>query len=203
MAVVENGFDRGAYPSNTKTVKKEETGRKVKKVVSGRVSVKKPSVKQRIIDGIVGDPAKDIGDYILFDVLIPNICGGIIDIVTGCAEMVFGNGAKNRTRQRNRGYMAYNTIGESKKRNSLKTLRSDEFRNISFSNYGDAEEVLSEMIRLIEEYGSVSVRDFYEMTGQSFTHLDEKFGWTTLDSCRSGRDSDGYVINFPRPKALD
>ena len=63
----------------------------------------------------------------------------------------------------------------------------------------EADEVLSIMDELIEQYGIASVADFYELIGIEGKHTDNQYGWKNLSEAKVVRDPDGgWVIKMPR-----
>lgn len=66
----------------------------------------------------------------------------------------------------------------------------------------DAYEVIDNMERLLDQYGVVTVGDFYDLTGVSHTPIDESYGWTSLNGVVAIQTRDGYIIDLAKPKPL-
>ena len=77
------------------------------------------------------------------------------------------------------------------------------FDDIILETRWEAEEVLSHMIDLIENYGVASVADLYELVGITGSFTDNKYGWTNLSSATVSRVRDGYLINLPNAQPID
>ena len=77
------------------------------------------------------------------------------------------------------------------------------YNDIVFSNRGDAEEVLSEMLEILEHFEVVSVADLFDLAGFSFKYTDEKYGWTNLQDARVERVCGGYTIRLPKATNID
>ena len=90
-------------------------------------------------------------------------------------------------------------------------LRVKELRRMTLAKYDDvviesraeAEEVLSNLIELIEQYDVAKLSDFYDMVGIDSDFSDEKYGWTNLSRATVSRVRDGYTIILPKPKPID
>lgn len=76
------------------------------------------------------------------------------------------------------------------------------YNDIVFSNRGDAEEVLSGMLEILEHFEVVSVADLFDLAGFSFKYTDDKYGWTNLQDARVDRVCGGYVIRLPKATKL-
>lgn len=75
---------------------------------------------------------------------------------------------------------------------------SNVVRVIEFDSANDANEVLSYMIDSIEQYGLVTVADFYELSDVASKFTDHQFGWTNLDGVRVVPiRGGGFYIAFP------
>ena len=75
---------------------------------------------------------------------------------------------------------------------------SNVVRVIEFDSANDANEVLSYMIDSIEQYGLVTVADFYELSGVASKFTDHQFGWTNLNGVRVVPiRGGGFYISFP------
>ena len=64
--------------------------KKVEKVVTGNVTIKKKSALVKIRDMFIAEDADKVGNYILMDVLVPSIKKAIVDIIKSSADMIFG-----------------------------------------------------------------------------------------------------------------
>ena len=67
----------------------------------------------------------------------------------------------------------------------------------------DAEAVLEHLIDYTVEYEMASVADFYELVDFPTTYIDNKYGWNDLRNARVLRVRDGYILDLPKPEALE
>ena len=143
----------------------------------------------------------------------------IADVTTGSIKRaIFGDNYINDDRRRNsndywygsrryvdnrmsasrgRGYVDYSRQSEKALHHKSDNV-SNVVRVIEFDSANDANEVLSYMIDSIEQYGLVTVADFYELSGVASKFTDHQFGWTNLDGVRVVPiRGGGFYISFP------
>ena len=77
------------------------------------------------------------------------------------------------------------------------------FDDIILESRGEAEEVLSHLLELVENYGVASVADLYELVGITGSFTDNKYGWTNLSTASVSRVRDGYLLNLPNATPID
>lgn len=197
--------------SNKATRAKENTpaGReKLKPVVSkGGTTKKKRTVMDKFKESFLGE-SENLGDYVLYDVLVPAFRDTISDMGFGVIERLFGNGRSyrghsNLTRDRGRSHVSYVNNRRDSGRDLDRSSRArHDFDHVLFKNKYEAEEVLSTMVHLIDEYNCVSVREFYELSNIEPEYTDDQYGWENLRGAYVERTRAGYVISFPPTRSL-
>ena len=75
--------------------------------------------------------------------------------------------------------------------------------DIIIENRGEAEDVLSRMDELIDQYGLVSVADLYDLVGINGNYTDNKYGWFNIRTASVVRVRDGYMIKLPKAVPLN
>lgn len=193
-------------PNNSdKAQSRPKTIERPKPMIKGKVTIKKPSAWSKFKEAFIGSQEGSIGDFVIYDVLVPALRGTISDLGVGIIEEMFGGGrrsygySRRDQGRRSLGYVSYNSPPPSY---SSRRERPSTFENIAFPTRGSAEDVLAYLQDIIYEYGCVSIRAFYEAAGLEAYHTDENYGWTNLNGVRISRDRDGFVIDFPRPVLL-
>ncbi len=196
------------FPSNSKTIEKKETTRKVTKAVV--IEKNKP-----LLARLFGDHMQDVGKYIMWDVLLPAAKSTISDIISNGIEMVLygepGTKRKGRLhRDRDRSYVSYNSIYDRQSRKSRHQERPSDrgrsrhqFDDIIIESKSEAEEVLTVLVEAIEMYDSCAVADLYEAVGLPTDFPDHKWGWFNLSSAYVKRDRFGYSLVLPKPEPLE
>lgn len=191
---------------------KVEQKKKLKPVVAkGNATKKKKTVFAKFKESFLGE-SENLGDYIMYDVLVPAFRDTISDMGFGVIERLFGNGRSrhsrsNIVRDRGRSYVSYNDSRRDSGRNDRRDLdRSSrarhEFDDIVFSNKWEAEEVLSSLVEMVSKYNEVTVREFYELSNIDPEYTDDQYGWTNLRDAYVERTRNGYVIVFPPTRPL-
>lgn len=187
-----------------------EEPRKIEKVVTGNVKVKKKSGIGKFFSSFFTEDAPKIKDFVLSDVLIPSAKKAITDIViNGINMIVYGADAGRRnisngpvTKISYKNYSSYSNPNPGFRQPTARTTYS--YDEITFASRGDAEMVLAEMDEIVSKYGFVKVADFYDLVGTSGSHTDNNYGWTDLRSANVVRLYNGdYTIKLPRALPID
>lgn len=205
------------YASNSNRDKQEAAlpEKKVDKVIEGTAVQRKKSVWRRIGENLKGEDTQTVGQYLLFDVVLPQIKDLIYDIGSSALQRLLfgdraGGGYKPSARK---GYTPYNVIstGATPKAQQpgaprpVSSVASDEFGEIVVDTRGGAQEVMDRMGNLIDTYGMASVSDLKACVGLTGNFTDEKWGWVTMggtDIRRVGGQNPGFALVFPRPQEL-
>ncbi|QPX62511.1 hypothetical protein SEA_TRUCKEE_47 [Arthrobacter phage Truckee] len=194
----------------------ETDQKKVNKVISGEIIERKPGLGRKIKDTFTGVDARVVGHSVIFDVILPQLKGMAVDAGTQAIErLILGESSgvrrnsapSNVTNIRTRGsnYHAYNRYsGGSMASEDHETIRlkSNELREVVVPSRGDAQAVMDELFKLLNQYGSVSVSDYYETVGWTGNFTDNQWGWTNLNAAGVSRVSGGYRIELPRPVSI-
>jgi hypothetical protein len=203
------------YPSNSHRSREipEEEPKKIEKIIRGSVVKRKKTWWRRITETFLGNDVESVSSYIIQDVLVPAAKNTLSDMVSGGIEMLLfpeGNGPRTR-RDRGKSYVSYSNYYKSDRRDERPDKREPSNRNrtrhdfddIVLDSRGEAEEVLSCMVDLTDDYGLASVADLYDFVGIESNHVDHKWGWTNLSSAEVRRVRDGYLIVLPKAKPID
>lgn len=198
------------YPSNSLRKQSAESKTSVKKtkLITGSVTTKKKPLTKRIGESMVGEGVESVSNYIVDDILIPSakntaldILNGITSIIKDSVETLFFGGPTARTGAYPRaGHRDYAGAYPKTRTPSAAYVapKSRGFDDITFERAQDAELVLEELVNTIDQYGVVSVADFYDLIGKATHFTDNEYGWMDLGSARTRRTSGGYVIDLPR-----
>jgi hypothetical protein len=196
------------FPSNSHKAIDQHDDIKKKKIIKGKAITRKKSLGKRITETFLGDTLGNVVSYILEDVLIPAAKNTFADMVHGGTErMIFGdNGSRISRNQRDRGtpYVSYNGRFKPNDRidhshNRARHIMDD----IILESRMEAESVRDQLIDTIEEYGVVSVADFYKLVKISSNFTDEKYGWENLSRSKIVRVRNGFLIDLPKPVLID
>lgn len=193
--------------------KGKEEKKEIKQITSGKVVKKEKSLGKKVGQSLLGDDSKDVGSYILHDVLIPALKDTISDMVTGGIEMLLFGKSSNRTRSRGStskyGKVNYSSYSSSPSERagahkmSNRGRSKHDFDEIVLESRGEAEDVISHLVDLVDDYGMASVADLYDLVGIASSYTDNKYGWTNLSSAGVSRTRNGYLLNLPRTEVID
>jgi hypothetical protein len=194
---------------------------KIKKIVGVNVvKVKKPLGK-RIAESFGGEDLRTVGKVLAVTVLLPGAKDIMMSLLEeGGRRIIYGEtarrsprtgflgGGETRIRQTSYGANSRIPIGNSAREST--TLGSRELRQFDFSNLliedaAKADEIIMEMEAAIEEFGVVTVADFFEAIGESgngFT--DRKFGWDAkaFAGAEPKRVRGGWILDIPEPLGI-
>ena len=210
--------DRSKEEINETSEPKEAT-KEPKKVIEGQVVRKKKSVGRKFKETFIGGSASTVGEYILYDILIPAIKDTLADVTTqGVERMLFSEVRSSSRRSGKRGRDNYTNYSNYTRRTEQRGSPFDdrrpdprrrrpsakyEFEDIIIPTRAEAEKVIDRLFDVIQKYDAVSVADLYELIGITGNYMDNKWGWYDIH----GHDlvirvSQGYLLNLPSPEPL-
>lgn len=199
--------------SNRDKQNEEVPEKKVEKVIGGSAIQRKTPLGRRIMQNFTGADAHSVGQYVLFEVIMPQLKDLIYDVgASALQRSLFGDrgGKPYSAPSRRGGYTPYSTIstGATPKSQPITkpaAMASDEFGEIVVESRGEAQEVMDKIGNLVDTYGMASVSDLKAAVGLTGSFTDEKFGWMAMggtDIRRVGGAQPGYALVFPRPEEL-
>lgn len=205
------------FPSNSFTKsaedRKSEKKKNIQKVVKGEVKTRKKPLSSRIGEVFVKEDRGTVKEYLLFDVIIPSIKDTIVDLVTNGANMIFygetrkrgsGRGSVARTGSKI-SYASYYKDQDDRPSRS-RSHRDDitDIDDILFETRAEAQEVLNSLNDIIEEYGSASIADFYDLCGVTEQYTDHKYGWTNVSKASIESVRGGYfILVLPKARQIE
>lgn len=213
-------MDKKSY-ENASFAAKENEVKKVKTVTTGKVRLHEKNTGDRIKDLMCNESARKVGDYLVYDILLPALKKTISQMVSNGTDMLLFGEVKSSSRNRfeDDGYTSYHSYYSSKKdkeyerdrKYNPRSMRASfkDFRDPEFDNIGDAKRVISELYDLMHRHGNVSIGEFYDIAGiKEFPHTYYNYGWTSFPDLTTRRviDREGYpfyIIEMPRPESLD
>lgn len=196
-----------------KPAKKQEDERHFEKVVTSTPVQKKRGIGKKFSETFLGDNFHNVGEYILFDVLIPAAKATVSDIVSQGIEMLMfgesGSRSRNTRRDGGRSYISYNNYSRDRgnqrdrQTRTINRRAAHSFDDIILESRSEAEEVLDNLIESTVQYGYASVADLYDLVGITHNYTDQKWGWDNLNNASVRRVREGYLIELPKAKVLD
>jgi hypothetical protein len=201
-------FPGNSY-SNISAKKKDE--KTVEKVATGRVIQKKKTLREKFSETFMSTDGHSVTEYVIFDVLIPSVKDAISEIVGGALNMMLFGDRKGRHTERRNGqsvvYTSYENYYNNRNRSDDRRDQGPRSRanveDIVFNTRLDAEEVLSNMIDRINEYGVVTVKALYEFADLKSNYTMDSYGWYNLNNATVDRVQGGYLLKLPKPVVID
>lgn len=189
------------YRPNSDAYNKSKSEEKTKKgIVKSPAKFKKKTIVDKLIDSIIPEGCTSISDYLIFDVIVPNIKRIVVDTVTS----IFGEGTREHSKSSYISYgKNYDRASRREREDSRTSSRIDriyDYENIRYDTYYDANAVLEKMYDIIEEYQKVTIWDLYDVSDISTDNFElGKYGWTSLKNANIVRyNNNTYGIKFPK-----
>lgn len=188
---------------------------RAKQVVVGEVTQRKPGLGKRFKETFLGGDAKGAASFVLMDIIVPYTKDAIADATQGAVERMLWGQTRSASR---RGHVpgaaqglaqqAYNKMyaAQPQGRPGIMSPRgraTHNFQEYVAGSRVEAEAVIDQMFDLLSQFQVVTVADFYDMIGESSHYTDQKWGWVDLRGAQVQRVTHGYLIDVPKPIALD
>lgn len=172
---------------------------------------KKPLSKKLMKQLFNADDISDMKDYILTEVILPGIgqfgmnALSVIFLNRPLDPDFFSGGKKKKTY----GRASYTSYYEKKREKERKKRRyyDDEdddvdYREIVLKYQDDAEKIVDEMYYRIDEEGSVSVAELFDMIDVAGEASDNDYGWTRKGDIGVKKVAGGFLIDVNEAKRL-
>lgn len=204
-------MDMSEYTPNSNKFKKEQAEgrkeeRKVQKIVKGKVKTKKKGELSKLGDVFIAEDIRSVGSYAFMDVLVPAIKDAVFNIVSdGLSMMLFGStkGSKKRGVADRVSYNRYYRDRDRDREDRSPRSRGYSFDDVILDSRVEAEEVLSAMDDIRDQYGMVTVADLNDLVGVTGRYTDNKYGWSSLRTAEVIHVRDGYMLKLPRATVID
>lgn len=196
-------------PNSFKYKEEEKEKKKVEKVVTTPVKVKKKGELRKLRDVFISEDAGNLKTYVFMDILVPTIKKAISDIVRDGVDMIlYGESGRGSKNSRSSSYVSYRDYsGSSRDRDrdrDRSPRRGREIDDIIIDSRREAEDVLSNLDGIMEAYKVVSVADYYDLLGVTPEYTDNRYGWTNIRNAEVVRAREGgYIVKMPRPIPID
>ncbi len=216
----ESSLIRGSRMNQNSLINKSGQEKIEPKKLKGGVVKKTPSLGEKLKRSFIKEDLKDIRDYIIFDMIIPNARRAFFDTIVGTAAQIFGisvprggfyrsdgySPANVRLSPHERQYRDFNSISRNASR--VVDTRVSGYDRFYVSDYPftykeDAESVLEQLMDICDTYGWVSVATFFELSDPTGTiagknaYTNNNFGWHNIDGATVKFDGSGYIITLP------
>lgn len=195
------------YKPNSHKYRTEQNDLKSKKIVSGEVKIMehKPGIKG-VFDDFFKEDAPTVRKYLIYSVLIPAIKKTLYELINNGARMsLFGEKGSVSDRRKEPYGMKYSYskyYEDDDRRPEPRYKERPSYDNIVLDNAGDAEAILDALQNVIDEYGSVSILQLFDMLGKDCDYTQDRYGWTDLSNSGVRPVEDGYWLKLPKPRPI-
>lgn len=187
----------GNYSDNNKP--------KVEAVAKGQK--RKESAGKKLKRSIIAEDGRSVAEYILMDVLLPAAKNTISDVVSESIQrLLFGDSGPNRHKnvRDNRSYVSYNSFyNKPRESYSHRARATHDFDEIVLASRDEADRILDSLADLISQYDVATVADLYDLAGVTSSYTDAEWGWYSIGGASPRRIREGYILDLPRPIAVN
>jgi hypothetical protein len=212
------------YPNNSNKNKQrivragESEPKRVERITTGEAVVRKKPLRRKISEAFGGGDPRGVADFLVMDVLVPRSKDIFADVVIqGVERLIYGlTGGTSRRPSHNSGYRPshyshtpYNRYSQHEREDryapspSKRARANHDFSEIILPTRFEADGVLDRLFDLVLKYDSATVADLYDLVGADHSYTDRNYGWVDLQNARVSPVREGYLIDLPRPIALD
>ena len=197
-----------------KTTAKKERSKLSSVVTTGKVEAKKPSIKSKLADVFLSEERGNVGQYLIFDVLIPAIKDTVCNLGHAALDRSFYGEGRRYTNQSQTGstynYSSYYKPNYSHPQQNQPSDRYAHvnregvfrFDTIEFGMRAEAQEVLDCLAMRIVDSDYATVADLYDLIGRTADFTMERWGWYNLDTAYVTNVRGGFVIRLPKPQPI-
>ena len=209
-------FKKPDYAANSRKAKdakpeEEEKGPRVERVVKEEAVQRKKPLARRIAENFTGEDIHSVGDWIIFEVIIPATKNLITDVVKeGIERIMFPGGSTHpstyRTGASRTAYGSSSRLVTPSQPPQMnpRARATHDFQDLRLNDRVDAEAALSGLSDCIEEFGWATVKDLYDLVGITSSFIDSGWGWTDIRGASVRRlPRGGFLLDLPRPIPLD
>jgi hypothetical protein len=217
---MESEFPGNAHPQTQKQAPKaaKKPEKKIEKVVTGEVKQRKKPFGRKVRDAFSIENNKTLAERLTGEFIVPQSKKLFYEIATQALRMkLWGDAGPGPMGARGVGGLLEQRFNYASV-SSPHVIREDprggphlgyqarnsfSFDEIIFQSRVEAQAVLSQMFEVLDNYGVTTVSDLYSMCGITPAITDENYGWTDLRGSDVAPIRDGYVLDLPRPVAID
>ena len=200
--------ERELFPSNSQKSRLAEMNKPERKHAQAiaKRTVEKDSAGKRFIKLFLAEDVDDIGEYVVKDLIIPNLKDVFFNFLWALLwgdrrAGGFNSGQKtayNKVSQTSK----IRTIGSSQKKEEVEEIAAlkRDLTNIPFASQAEAKEVLMAMKMYLDDYPTVPVGYLQELIDETGDWTAEYYGWTDLSDARIRPTSrGGWLLVLPKP----
>lgn len=188
-----------------KKEEKKDEPREVAPITQG--STKESSATRKFKNSEAGERSHEAGRYFLKDILIPSLLDILCDGGKGIIEILCYGSTRGAKAKTSSSYVSYGSNFKSRLSSSSerepRRRTSRDIGEVIVETRSEAEDVMTEMERILKRYGSITVADLFTLTRIDPSLSDRNWGWYSLDRARVTKVREGWAIDMPMPEPID
>lgn len=181
-----------------------------KVVKSGKAKVHKKSAAESAASSFFESTAKEVCEYLLWDVLLPAAKDALFSLVTGgVSMMLFGEERGGRGPAKKKNYTSYNSMYDERDTRVVVNRKRPSGRGrepliIDSLTKEEAYDLQEAILDEFNVYDCVDVKYVYQAAGIEDTDwTDDQWGWITLREMTVEHTRYGWQLRMPAPIRLD
>lgn len=189
-----------------------ENKKKVTKAISGAAKLRKRTWVRTMRSIATSEEVRDVADHVVNGIVKPMLKDALYAAVQDTMTSVL-YGTNNTGKRPVGARVSYNQYYQrpvATATNSAPIAKANtasfDLGDIVLETRKDADAVMDALYDTVGSYGFVTVNDLYDMVEKTAPYTSNDYGWTkaALDRASApSRTRDGYVLNLPKPRALD
>jgi hypothetical protein len=195
------------YPAQSH---KSREQRQIQPVTTGEARIREAPWGRKLRENFIQASAPSVWRTMLWDVLLPGARDVISDGLHEGVDLFLsgrGNGGGFRRTNRYGGssqsliskHNPDRALGGRPQREAPDARDRHDMNVYEIDSRVEAEEVLTQMNMLIDEYDICTFADFLQMVRITPAHTDYKFGWESIADSRVIHSRGSYYLDLPRP----
>lgn len=191
---------------------KKEKPKLMPAIKKDEIVTTKKSLGEQFKETFIEEDIREVKKYVIKDVIVPGIKNTVLDMLsmTFFKEPYYGG----RSHSRDDGGYQYSARYKYKSSSSRRQERDDrddlydrdrkvDYRNIVLRNRDQAEDVVRQLRRRIEDYDTASIADLFDLVDITGKYTDNNWGWDNPNDIGIRRVSSGYLIDVAEAKLID
>lgn len=195
---------------------KSREPREIQPITTSAARIREAPMHRKLRETFIQGDARSVWRSMIWETFFPSLRDNFNDALHNGIDSLFngvGGGYSHRGRSRGGGRYANSSISKhnpdralggnsTSERFSDDARRNHDFSVLDIDSRVEAEEVLSQMNLLIDQFDVCTVAEFYQMVRITPSHTDYKFGWEDLGGARVVHSRGAYYLDLPRPIQL-
>ena len=163
------------------------------------------SFARKVLSSFMKKDIVDVKDFLIHEVLIPNVQRFFLDSM---AMTFFGerysSGSRRPYDYSSRYRSSYGSGNDNRDRGGTRYERSynSDYKNIILRNRKDAEELVDQLCKRIEDNGDVSVAEFLNLLDIPSEYTDNNIGWSDTRDIGIRVVNSGFLIDVAEARYL-